>query len=69
MRVLINDKTETEAWQIKEGDVLVERRTGEERKVVAIARTLTEFSFLVDDGTWIDAEHFDRLLVKETNDD
>lgn len=56
----------TPAHAVKVADRLRERRTGEVREVVMIARTLTEFRFYLDDKTSVDAGFLDTLLVTDS---
>lgn len=57
------DSVLTRADVVKVGDHVRERRTGEVREVVEIARTLTERRFILDDGTVFDAMFLDNVHV------
>lgn len=62
MRVTRAD-TATPVHAVREGDHIRERRTGEVRKVVAIAKTLTERRLFLDDETHIDSMIFNTMYV------
>lgn len=63
MRVRYAETTPTPVHAVKVGDHLMHRRTGEVRRVDAIARTLTERRLILDDGSYIDTMFLNMVAV------